>query len=276
MWSGSGAGQVRVLGVGEEDPEGGPSTRAVLDPGAAAVQAGELGDQGQADAGAGGVVGDVAALVEGLKDPFAKLGRYAGSLVFDQQQDAVVLGTQPDPDGGPHWGVLGRIDEQVLDDSLQLGGVGGQSKRWGVDHHRVLIPHAGVLHHPLHQGADVDQLATRGERAAGEPVQIQQVAEEPIQLAGVARQPMQQVSEVRSWQAGGVVLQGEGDAKDSRQGCAEIVGDRLQEGRLHLVHRSQVLGGGPFAFQGGGELVGGLLLAVQRLSQVVGGQGGWR
>jgi hypothetical protein len=35
-----------------------------------------LGDQGQADAGAGGMVGDVAALVEGLKDLLAELGRY--------------------------------------------------------------------------------------------------------------------------------------------------------------------------------------------------------
>jgi hypothetical protein len=44
----------------------------------------------QADAGAGGVVGEVASLVEGLKDSLAELGRYTGSLVFDQQQDAVV------------------------------------------------------------------------------------------------------------------------------------------------------------------------------------------
>ena len=89
---GSAAEHVWVVGVGEEDPEGGAPTGAVLDPGAAAVEAGELGDQGQADAGAGGVIGDVVALVEGLKDLLVELGRHTGSLVFDQQQDAVVLG----------------------------------------------------------------------------------------------------------------------------------------------------------------------------------------
>jgi hypothetical protein len=38
-------GNLWVLGVGEEDPEGGATARAVLDPGAAAMQAGELGNQ---------------------------------------------------------------------------------------------------------------------------------------------------------------------------------------------------------------------------------------
>src|SRR5215218_3196541 len=140
MVCGSAAGSPWVLGVGEVDPERGPSAGAVLDPGAAAVQAGELGDQGQADAGAGGVVGDVAALVEGLEDLLAELGRHPGSLVLDQQHDAVVLRLQPDPDGGPGRGVLGRVDEQVLDDPLQLGGVGGHIYRRGVHHHhRVLV-----------------------------------------------------------------------------------------------------------------------------------------
>jgi hypothetical protein len=48
------------------------------------VEAGELSDQGQTDAGAGGVVGDVAALVEGLEDLLVELGRYPGPVVFDQ------------------------------------------------------------------------------------------------------------------------------------------------------------------------------------------------
>jgi len=39
-------------------------------------------------------------------------------------------------------------------------------------------------------------------------------------------------------------LQGERDAEDHRQWSAQIVGDRPQEGRLHLVDRSE-LGGGP-------------------------------
>jgi hypothetical protein len=34
---------------------------------------------------------------------------------------------------------------------------------------------------------------------------------------------MQQVGQVRGGQAGGAVLQGEGDAKDGRQGRAQIV-----------------------------------------------------
>jgi len=37
------------------------------------------------------VVGNVAALAEGLKDLFAELGGYARALVFDQQHAAVVL-----------------------------------------------------------------------------------------------------------------------------------------------------------------------------------------
>ena len=52
------------------------------------------------------------------------------------------------------------------------------------------------------------------------------------------------------------------------------MGDRLQEGGLHLIHRPEVLGRGPLALQGGSQLVGGLLLAVQRLRQAVGGQVG--
>ena len=171
------------------------------------------------------MVGDVAALVEGLKDLLAELGRHARSLVFDHQQDAVVVGLQPDPDGRRWRGVPGRVDEQVLDDPLQLGSIGGQAQRRGIDHHRVLVLHAGVRHHPVDEGAEVDQLAARDEGAAGEPVQIQQVAEEPIKLAGVARQPMQQVGQVAGGQAGGAVLQGEGDAKDGGQGRAEVVGD---------------------------------------------------
>ena len=170
--------------------------------------------------------------------------------------------------------MLGRIDEQVLDDPLQLGSIGGQVQRRGIHHHRVVVVHVGVVDHAVDQGAEVDQLAARGKGAAGEPVQIQQVAKEPIKLAGVARQPLQQVGQVAGGQAGGAVLQGEGDAQDGRQGRAQIMGDRLQEGGLHLIHGTQVLGRGPFALQGGGELVGGLLLAVQRLSQVVGGQVG--
>jgi hypothetical protein len=84
------------------------------------VQLCELGDQGQADAGAGGVVGDVAALVEGLKDLLAELGRDPRSLVFDQQQDAVVLGTQPGPDGGPRWGVPCGIARTALFDAARM------------------------------------------------------------------------------------------------------------------------------------------------------------
>jgi hypothetical protein len=80
---GSAARSLGVLGVREKDPEGGASAGAFLDPGSAAVEAGELGDQGEADAGAGGVVGDVAALVEGLEDLLAELGRYPRSVVFN-------------------------------------------------------------------------------------------------------------------------------------------------------------------------------------------------
>jgi hypothetical protein len=149
------------------------------------VEAGELGDQGQADAGAGGVVGDVAALVEGLEDLLAELGRHTRSLVFDQQQDAVFLGMESDPDGRPRWGVLGRIHQQVLDDPFQLGSIGGQAQRRGIDHHRVLVVEFGLVDHPVGQGAEVDQLAARGEGAAGQAVQVQQVAQEPIKLAGV-------------------------------------------------------------------------------------------
>src|SRR5215207_7862179 len=69
---GLGTGSVQALGVGEEDSERGAAAGAVLDPGAAAVQAGELGDQRQADARAGGVVGDIAARVEGREDLLAK------------------------------------------------------------------------------------------------------------------------------------------------------------------------------------------------------------
>jgi hypothetical protein len=57
---------------------------AVLDPGAAAVQAGELSDQRQADPRARCVAGDIAALLEGLEDLLAKLGRHARSLVLHQ------------------------------------------------------------------------------------------------------------------------------------------------------------------------------------------------
>jgi hypothetical protein len=52
-WWSSAARSLWGLAVGEEDPEGGAPAGAVLDPSAAAMQAGELGDQGQADAGAG-------------------------------------------------------------------------------------------------------------------------------------------------------------------------------------------------------------------------------
>jgi hypothetical protein len=109
-----------------EDPEGGAPAGTVLDPGATAVQAGELGDQGQADAGAGGVVGDVAARVEGLKDPLAELGRDPRSLVFDQQQDTVVLGMQPDPDGGPGRGVPCGI-ARTASSTLPACSIGGSS-----------------------------------------------------------------------------------------------------------------------------------------------------
>ena len=77
---------MRATGVGEEAPERSTAAGAVLDPGAATAGAGELSDQGQADAGARGVVGDSAALVEGLKDPLAELGRYTGPLIFDDSR----------------------------------------------------------------------------------------------------------------------------------------------------------------------------------------------
>jgi hypothetical protein len=78
------------------------------------VQLCELGDQGQADAGAGGVVGDVAALVEGLKDLLAELGRDPRSLVFDFGP------TSPDRESGdrslswPRWGPEHQIAHLVL------------------------------------------------------------------------------------------------------------------------------------------------------------------
>src|SRR6266536_4328703 len=67
------AGGVRGRGAGKEHPERGSATGAVLDPGASAVEVGELGDQRQADPRAGRVGGDVAALMEGLEDLLAEL-----------------------------------------------------------------------------------------------------------------------------------------------------------------------------------------------------------
>src|SRR6266511_2470856 len=82
---------------------------AVLDPGAPTVQVGELGDQRQADPRAGGVPGDVTALVEGLEDLLAELRRHARPLVLHDQQGALAVGVDPHPDGGARLGVPGRV-----------------------------------------------------------------------------------------------------------------------------------------------------------------------
>jgi hypothetical protein len=75
------------------------------------VEAGEPGDQRRADPGAGCVVGDVAALTEGLEDLLAQLGRHARSLILDDRlalaaarlpAPAAQLGDDPDQAGrGP-------------------------------------------------------------------------------------------------------------------------------------------------------------------------------
>src|SRR5919204_3898141 len=109
--------------VGQVDAERRAAPLALLEPGAAAVQLGEAGDERQADADAGGVGGGVGPAPERLEDARPDLGRHPGAGVLDRQQHAVVGGPHPDPHRRLRRGVPGGVGEQGLDDSLHLARV---------------------------------------------------------------------------------------------------------------------------------------------------------
>ena len=90
---------------------------------------------------------------------------------------------------------------------------------------------------------------------AGEPVQIQQVGDQPVQLAGVLGDPRGEVPAVIGDQAEFAAFQCQRQTEDRRQGGAQVVGHGRQEGVLHLVDLTQLLGGLPLVLQFGGELL---------------------
>src|SRR4029453_15355754 len=89
---------------GEQDPERRAAAGAVLDPGVAVVEAGQLGHQGQADPGPGGVGGAAGTAVERPEDRLALLGGDPGAGVVDAQQGAPAPGGGPDPRGRARGG----------------------------------------------------------------------------------------------------------------------------------------------------------------------------
>jgi hypothetical protein len=97
---GSVAAAVPVAQIREQDLERRTAAGAVLDPGSAAVELGEAGDQGEADADPGGVGGCAGALAEGLEQGGLQLPGDTDAGVFDGEQDPLAAAGELDPHRG--------------------------------------------------------------------------------------------------------------------------------------------------------------------------------
>src|SRR5207248_2257856 len=95
----------------QEDAEGGAAAGAVLDPGPAAVELGEAGDEGQADADTGGPLG-LGALAEGLEDRLLHVGGHTRARVGDRDRGPALGRLDADPYGCAGLGVAQRVDHE--------------------------------------------------------------------------------------------------------------------------------------------------------------------
>src|SRR4029077_3978782 len=83
----------------------------------AAVRGGDLGRDGQAEAGAPGPLAP--APVEALEDVRQRLRRDPGAVVADLDGDAVARGRRGDRAGGPGGGVYEHVHQQVVDGAAE-------------------------------------------------------------------------------------------------------------------------------------------------------------
>ena len=246
--------------------EGGPAAPALVDPGVAAVEGREPGDQGQADADAP-VVGQgrgrpgPAGPPEGLEDGAGQLGRHARPGVLDDQLQVGPPGQRLDPHPGPRGRVPGRVEQEVLHDPLDLGAVDERLDGLGLDVDRPAGELVDLGDHPVDELADVGQRPVGLEHPLLEPVQVEQVLEQPLQLPGLLDQHPDQVKGLLAGQVEPGPLQGDGHPEHGRERGAQVVGDGPQEGVLHVVKGPQLVGGGQLAAQAVLEL----LLALGQL-----------
>ena len=86
-----------------------------------------------------------------------------------------------------------------------------------------------------------------------QPIEVQEIQEQPLELPGVDGQPMRQLLLLIGWKRDLGSLERQGIAQDGRERGAQLVGDRSEEGVLHLVERPEPLGGFAFSLVGPAE-----------------------
>ncbi|MDP9184989.1 MAG: hypothetical protein M3O29_04895, partial [Actinomycetota bacterium] len=138
--------------------------------------------------------------------------------------------------------MLRGVAQQVLDDALEHPGVGAHGDRGDLDGQLPLGDELGVRHDLADQRADVDPRVVRLRDAAREPLEVEEVAHHAIEPARVLRDPAGEVARVGGVDRQILPFEGDREPQDCRERGPQIVRDRVQEGRLHLVLGAEPLG----------------------------------
>ena len=124
---------------GEGDPEGGAVAGGAADADGATEEGGQFAADGEAEAGAAVLAGDGAVdLAELFEDELVLVGGDAGAVVGDLDADVVdvgvgAVGAGGEGDLGVGGAELDGVAEEVVEDLLELGGVGVEDGDGGVD-----------------------------------------------------------------------------------------------------------------------------------------------
>src|SRR5262249_9266764 len=114
------AGSRRHVHRLQHDDEARAAALAILDAAAAGVAPGQLMDDGQTEAGAGGCAGAVARQTpEGREDALALAARHARAAILDGELDAGGLAAEPHRDVALGRPVLDRVVEKVEEEARE-------------------------------------------------------------------------------------------------------------------------------------------------------------
>ena len=219
----------RQLGRGQPHAEQRAAAGVLLDPHLPVVRRHDLGDDGQAEAGA--AVGAGAGVVEPhepLEDPVAVVGGHAGTVVGDVEGRLVAVA--PERDDHLRAGVPVRVVDQVAQHPHELAAV--------ADHPHVLGAHLGA--HPvfvrpgalrLDELVEVHLVAPGLQAALVGAGEEQEVVHQPPEPLGLAAQ--------RAHGAGIAVLQQLQARTDGGERAAQLVAGVGDEPPLHLLRALQ-------------------------------------
>ena len=263
------------VGRPEGDPhrQGAAHVQHALRGDVAAVQLGELGHQGQPDAGAlVGPGGCAVHAVEALEEVRQLAGRNAGAGVGDREDRLVALRAKADRDASGE-GELQRVRQQVQHDlgpevTVDVHLLG---ERRAVDGQGQSEPLGrGVEHrHQLPRvGGQVEWLEVGLEASGLQPREVQQGVDELQQTLAVAQDHVHPAALTVRQRLVGVGERVLGRPQQERERGPELVADVGEEVGLGPVELGERLGALPLEVEGAGVVDGAGELAGQQLEEV--------